>query len=86
MDVAPCATLMVTLLHTSEHLLLLCLRRRHASLAWLRERPLVSLSTFDEGNAAFTAYGRVRIVEESMVHDAELAAITIEVAEVNDHC
>jgi hypothetical protein len=61
------------------------LHRTRGSLERLRKSPDVALLILAAGDTAFTARGRARIVEESMAAGPEYAAISIEVASVDDH-
>jgi hypothetical protein len=65
--------------------ILLSLHRTRGSLARLRERPRVALAVLTEGNVAFTARGRARVLEEQMAADPDYAAVAIEVEVVDDH-
>jgi hypothetical protein len=64
---------------------LLSLHRDRGSLARLRRRPEVALTVLTEGDVAFTARGRARIVEEPMACAPDYAAVAIEVDGVDDH-
>jgi oxalate decarboxylase len=64
---------------------MLSLKRDRASLTRLRERPQVALSLLAEGDEAFTARGRARIVEEPMAGAPEFAAVAIDVEHIDDH-
>lgn len=55
------------------------------SLGRLRERPQVALAVLTEGNIAFTARGRARIVQESMAAVPDYAAVAIDVEQIDDH-
>jgi Pyridoxamine 5'-phosphate oxidase len=68
-----------------EDRILLGLRRTRGSLGRLRERPQVALIFLAEGNVAFTARGRARVVEEPMAVDPDYAAVAIDVQAVDDH-
>jgi len=63
----------------------LSLHRDRESLARLRERPQVALTVLTEGDVAFTARGRARIVQESMERAPDYAAVEIAVEHVDDH-
>jgi hypothetical protein len=65
--------------------ILLSLHRTRGSLGRLRERPQVALLVLTEGNVAFTARGRARVVEEPMEVAGEYVAVEIEVDAVDDH-
>jgi hypothetical protein len=65
--------------------ILLSLHQSRDSLRRLRERPEVALVVLTEGNIAFTARGRARIVQEPMDVAPEYAAVAIDVDHVDDH-
>jgi hypothetical protein len=65
--------------------ILLSLHQSRDSLRRLRERPEVALVVLTEGNIAFTARGRARIVQEPMDVAPEYAAVAIDVEHVDDH-
>jgi hypothetical protein len=65
--------------------ILLSLHRSRGSLSRLRERPQVALAILTEGNLAFTARGRARVVEEPLAVAPDYAAVAIEVEHVDDH-
>jgi oxalate decarboxylase len=65
--------------------ILLALNRKDASLARLREEPQVALAILAEGDEAFTARGRARVVEEPMAKAAEFSAVVIDVEHLDDH-
>lgn len=68
-----------------DHRLLLSLHRDRGSLARLRRRPEVALTVLTEGDIAFTARGRARVVEEPMECAAGYVAVAIDVEAVDDH-
>ena len=72
-------------LRAGDHLILLSLRRDRGSLGRLRERPEVALAIITEGDFAFTARGRARVVEEPMACAPDYAAVAIDVEHVDDH-
>ena len=72
-------------LRIGDRQILLRLKRCRESLARLREHPKVALTIFAEGNVAFTARGRTRVVQESMVTAPTFAAIAIDVENIDDH-
>ena len=65
--------------------ILLSLHRSRGSLSRLRADPQVALAILTEGNLAFTARGRARIVEEPLAVAPDYAAVAIEVEHVDDH-
>jgi pyridoxamine 5'-phosphate oxidase-like protein len=65
--------------------ILLSLHRDRGSLARLRRRPEVALTVLTEGDIAFTARGRARVVEEPMGCAPDYVAVAIDVEAVDDH-
>jgi oxalate decarboxylase len=65
--------------------ILLSLVRAHESVRRLREQPAVALTFLAEGNEAFTARGRARVIEESMPGSPAFAAVIVDVEQVDDH-
>jgi len=65
--------------------ILLSLKRDHASLRRLRERPQVALAILAEGDEAFTARGHASVVQQPMARAPEFAAVLIEVDHLDDH-
>src|SRR5690349_20957810 len=59
--------------------ILLSLHRERDSLARLRRRPEVALLVLAEGDIAFTARGRARVVEEPMSVAPDYVAVAIDV-------
>jgi pyridoxamine 5'-phosphate oxidase-like protein len=72
-------------LRAGDRRILLSLHRTRGSLSRLRERPKVALAVLTEGNIAFTARGRARIVQEPMAAAPDYAAVAIDVEQVDDH-
>jgi hypothetical protein len=68
-----------------DRAVLLSLHRDRGSLARLRARPEVALLVLTEGDTAFTARGRARIVEEPMEVAPDYVAVAIDVEHVDDH-
>jgi hypothetical protein len=68
-----------------DHSILLNLHRTRESLRRLRERPDVALVILAEGNIAFTARGRARILQEPMAASPNYVAIAIDVEQIDDH-
>jgi hypothetical protein len=68
-----------------DHRILLSLHSSRGSLSRLRERPQVALAVLTEGDIAFTARGRARIVQEPMAVAPDYAAVAIDVEHVDDH-
>jgi Pyridoxamine 5'-phosphate oxidase len=65
--------------------ILLSLHRTRGSLSRLRERPRVALTVLAEGNVAFTARERARVVQEPMAVAPDYAAVAIDVERIDDH-
>ena len=65
--------------------IVLALARRRASLARLREDPRCALTILAAGDVAFTAHARAEVVEEPMAISDEVAAVLLEVEDVQDH-
>ena len=84
-DPAPHAIAVSAPLRAGERRVLLSLHRERGSLARLREHPQVALAVLAEGDVAFTARGRARVVEEPMATAPDYAAVAIDVEEVDDH-
>jgi hypothetical protein len=72
-------------LRAGDHWILFRLKRCRRSLARLREHPKVALTTFGEGNLAFTARGPARVVQEPMLGAPMFAAVAIDVENIDDH-
>ena len=72
-------------LRAGDNRILLSLHRDRASLARLRRRPEVALTVLTEGDVAFTARGRARVVEEPMGCAPDYVAVAIDVDGVDDH-
>jgi Pyridoxamine 5'-phosphate oxidase len=68
-----------------DHRVLFNLRRDRGSLDRLRRRPQVAVTLLTEGDIAFTARGRARILEESMASGPEYAAVAVDVEHIDDH-
>ena len=64
---------------------LFSLHRSRGSLGRLREQPEVALAVLTEGNVAFTAHGRARIVHEPIAAAADYVATAIDVEQIDDH-
>jgi hypothetical protein len=64
---------------------LLALALRRESLARLREDPRCALTVLGGGNVAVTVHGRATVVEEPMAAAHGVAAVRIDVDEVQDH-
>jgi oxalate decarboxylase len=65
--------------------ILLSLNHQNASLKRLRESAEVALTVLAEGDEAFTARGRARVVQEQMAGAPGFAAVLIDVEQLDDH-
>ncbi len=65
--------------------ILLGLHRDRGSLARLREDPRVALLVLTEGDTAFTAHGRARVLAEPLAGAPDYVAVEIAVDAVDDH-
>jgi pyridoxamine 5'-phosphate oxidase-like protein len=65
--------------------ILLGLHRDRGSLSRLREDPRVALLVLTEGDVAFTAHGRARVVAEPLAGGNDYVAVEIAVDAVDDH-
>jgi oxalate decarboxylase len=81
-DGGPHAVPIATLLRDSDQRILLALRRGSGSLERLRESPQTALVVLGEGDIAFTAMGRARIVRERIDDLPEFAAVELLVESV----
>ena len=72
-------------LRAGDRRILFTLRRSRGSLARLREHAQVALTVLAEGDIAFTARGRARIVEEPLHRAPDYAAVAIDVEHIDDH-
>jgi hypothetical protein len=72
-------------LRAGDRRIRLSLHRERESLARLRERPHVALTVLAEGDVAFTARGRARVLQEPMQSDPRYAAVELDVEHVDDH-
>jgi len=84
-DPAPHAIPISAPVRADDRRVLFSLHRERDSLARLRERPEVALTVLAEGNLAFTARGRARVVQEAMSAAPDYAAVELEVECVDDH-
>jgi flavin reductase (DIM6/NTAB) family NADH-FMN oxidoreductase RutF len=64
---------------------LLALARRRESLRRLREDPRCALTILAGGDVAFTAHARASIVAEAMEVSDRVAAIALDVLDIQDH-
>ena len=72
-------------LRAGDRRILLRLRRCRKSLARLREHPQVALTILANGNLAFTARGRARVVREPKPDASQFAVVAIDVDDIDDH-
>lgn len=72
-------------LRAGQRRVLLSLHRGRGSLARLRTRPDVALTILAEGDVAFTARGRARIVQEPLARAPDYVAVAIDVRHIDDH-
>ena len=63
----------------------MALALRRASLARLRRDPRAALLVLAAGDLAFTAHGRARVVQEPMAVAHGVAAVALEVDDLQDH-
>jgi flavin reductase (DIM6/NTAB) family NADH-FMN oxidoreductase RutF len=64
---------------------LIALALRRESLARLREEPRCALTIMAAGNVALTAHATATIVEEPMAVSDKVAAVRLDVEEIQDH-
>lgn len=64
---------------------LIALALRRESLARLREEPYCALTIMGAGNVALTAHARATIVQEPMEVSDQVAAVCLDVEEIQDH-
>jgi hypothetical protein len=74
-----------TAVRTGPRTIVLALALRRESLARLREEPRCALTIMAGGDVAFTARGRATVVEEPMAIADRVAAVRIDVEEIQDH-
>jgi hypothetical protein len=74
-----------TVLRAGARRILFSLERDHASLDRLREHPQAAIVILGDGNVAFTARGRARVVEESLPSAPDFAALVLDVDAIDDH-
>jgi hypothetical protein len=72
-------------LRAGDRSILFTLRSSRGSLARLRECAQVALAVLTEGDIAFTARGRARVVEEPMTRAPDYAAVALDVEHIDDH-
>ncbi|MGZ4277876.1 MAG: hypothetical protein ACXVFK_13965 [Solirubrobacteraceae bacterium] len=64
---------------------LIALALRRESLGRLREEPRCALTIMGAGNIALTAHATASIVQEPMEADENVAAVSLDVDEIQDH-
>jgi oxalate decarboxylase len=84
-DGRPHAIPIATILRAADRRILLALKRSRGSLARLRESPQVALVLPRDGDNAFTACGRARVVQESLQGEPDYAAVELLVDSIDDH-
>jgi len=85
LDQVPYAIPISAPLRADDQRILFSLHCSRGSLARLRKHPHVALTVLAEGNFAFTARGRARIVREPMGRAPDYAAVAIDVEHIDDH-
>jgi nitroimidazol reductase NimA-like FMN-containing flavoprotein (pyridoxamine 5'-phosphate oxidase superfamily) len=84
-DPAPHAIPVSAPVRADDTTILLNLHRSRDSLARLRENPAVALTVLAEGDVAFTARGRARVIQDELASDPAYAGVAIAVEHVDDH-
>jgi flavin reductase (DIM6/NTAB) family NADH-FMN oxidoreductase RutF len=82
---APHAVPISTAVRAGPRRVLLALARTRASLARLRDDPRCALTVLAAGDVAFTAHGRATVVQEPMDVAESVAAVAIDVDDVQSH-
>ena len=82
---APHAIPVSTGIRAGDRRVLLALALRRESLARLREDPRCALTILAAGDVAITALGRATVVEEPLAISDRVAAVAIDVDEIQDH-
>jgi hypothetical protein len=72
-------------LRAGDRRILFALRGDRASLSRLRKRDRAALVVLTEGDIAFTARGRARIVQAPMERAPDYVAVAIDVEHIDDH-
>ena len=75
----------VTVLRAGDRKILIALAHSRGSVQRIHHDAVVAITLLIEGNHAFTARGRARIVQEMMDGAKAFSAIAIDVAEIDDH-
>jgi hypothetical protein len=84
-DQGPYAIPVSAPLRAGDRRILFSLHRSRGSLARLRKRPQVAVTILTEGDVAFTARGRARIVQEPPPGAPDYATVAIDVEHIDDH-
>jgi hypothetical protein len=82
---APHAIPISTAVRAGDRRVLMALAARRESLARLRAEPRAALTFVTRGDVALTAYGVARVVAESLPRAEGVAAVALEVEEIQDH-
>jgi flavin reductase (DIM6/NTAB) family NADH-FMN oxidoreductase RutF len=82
---APHAIPVSTGVRVTDTLIVLALARRRESLARLREDPRCALTILAAGDVAVTVHARARIAEDPMAISDRVAAIALDVGDIQDH-
>ena len=82
---APHAIPVSTAVRAGDRLIHFALSRRRESLERLREDPRCTLTLLAEGDVAFSALGRARVVEDPMAVSDRVAALALDVEAIQDH-
>ena len=82
---APHAIPVSTGVRAGPRRVLLALALRRESLARLREDPRCALTILAAGDVALTAHARATVVEEPMAISDRVAAVALDVEEIQDH-
>ena len=85
LDGGPHAIPVATILRAADRRILLALNRDRGSLARLRESPQIALVVLCDGDDAFTASGRARVVREALRGAPDYAAVELLVDSIDDH-
>ena len=84
-DGGPHAIPVAAPVRAGDQRILVSLERTRGSLARLCENPHVALTILSEGNVAFTALGRARVVQEPILDAVNFVAVEIDVEKIDDH-
>jgi hypothetical protein len=84
-DGAPHAIPVSAPVRAGDRRILITLGRMRGSLGRLRGHPEVALVLLAQGNLAFTARGRARVVAEHLNANPGFAGVAIEVEHIDDH-